>query len=379
MNILLITPGINKKFNDNYYAYKYIADQNNKVLAISNKENINKGGGLQKSPEYEEDGSLEIHRIFNSIKQQQSMYYRLQHKKRLRNLLSEFCPDVIFCEEISNLKFAIEMKKVFNTPIVLRTEFAFDIKSPYRNMGRFLKLFKNPITKDKIPIYLGSLIWNWAYFHSSAVISCYHEDLNKEPSINNIPFRYIPWPTHYPELKKIEKKEQGRVVFIGAFDAHKNLSELLITIPELIKNTPVNEFFIVGTGHDEIIINQLKTRYPDFIKHIPSLSRKECLELIKTSFFSYSPATRGGWGFIGDSWAMKTPIVVTHNHYGFNDSIDSIVTTPKEISERINSLYKDHNKYLNLIEGGYKRFSDNHSANAVGKSFLEVCNIALEK
>ena len=129
VNILLITPGINKKFNDNYYAYKYIADQNNKVLAISNKENINKGGGLQKSPEYEEDGSLEIHRIFNSIKQQQSMYYRLQHKKRLRNLLSEFCPDVIFCEEISNLKFAIEMKKVFNTPIVLRTEFAFDIKS----------------------------------------------------------------------------------------------------------------------------------------------------------------------------------------------------------------------------------------------------------
>ena len=72
MNILLITPGINKKFNDNYHAYKYIADMDNYVLAISNKENINKGGRLKKSPEYEEDGSLVIQRIFNTIRQQQS-------------------------------------------------------------------------------------------------------------------------------------------------------------------------------------------------------------------------------------------------------------------------------------------------------------------
>ena len=49
MKILLITPGINKKFNDNYHAYKYIADMDNYVLAISNKENINKGGRLKKA------------------------------------------------------------------------------------------------------------------------------------------------------------------------------------------------------------------------------------------------------------------------------------------------------------------------------------------
>ena len=50
MNICLITPGINKNFNDNYHAYKHIANMNNNVLAISNKENINKGGRLEESP-----------------------------------------------------------------------------------------------------------------------------------------------------------------------------------------------------------------------------------------------------------------------------------------------------------------------------------------
>ena len=71
MNILLITPGINKRFNDNYHAYSYIANNNNNVLAISNKESIAKGGGLRKDPEVEVevDGSLVMHRIFNSMRE----------------------------------------------------------------------------------------------------------------------------------------------------------------------------------------------------------------------------------------------------------------------------------------------------------------------
>ena len=102
MNILLITPGINKKFNDNYYAYKYIANINNNVLAISNKENINKGGKLEESPEFETDGTLVIHRIFKSIREQQSYIKRLSHMKKIETLVSDFTPDIIFCEEISN-------------------------------------------------------------------------------------------------------------------------------------------------------------------------------------------------------------------------------------------------------------------------------------
>ena len=373
MNILLITPGINKSFNDNYHAYKYIADVNNNILAISNKENINKGGRQKKSPEIDVDGSLDIHRIFDSMREQQSFFRRLAYKKKINGLVSKFRPDIIFCEEISNLRFALEIKNILEVPIVLRTEFAFDPNFPYRSLGRILKLFKNSLTGDHLPILLGKLIWNWAYARSDAVISCYYEDVINKTKVNNTPFYYIPWPTFYPNIKNNSRRVRNRAIFIGAFDPHKNLSELLITIPHILSQTHIKEFCIVGVGEDIEIIKQLRAKYPNHVTHYQSLSREDCLLLIRESFISYSPATRGGWGFIGDSWAMGTPVVVTHNHYGFLDDVDSVVTSKKKIVKRINSLYENKNEFDRLSKGGHKRFLKNHTSQAVGQKFLDIC------
>jgi len=377
MNILLITPGINKRFNDNYHAYRYIADNDNNVLAISNKESIAKGGRLRKDPEVEVDGSLAIHRIFNSMREQQSFFRRLPYKQKVKNLVSEFRPDVIFCEEISNLKFALEIKRAFRVPIVLRTEFAFDADYPYRSMGRLLQIFKNPLTGDRLASLVGGLIWGWAYANADAVISCYHEDAPKQPEVNNTPFFYVPWPSYYPNIEGEVTRARDRAVFIGAFEPHKNLNELLITIPKLLRKSPLKEFCVVGTGQDLGVIEQLKASYPESIRHIQSLSREECLKLIRDSFFSYSPATRGGWGFIGDSWAMGTPVVVTHNHYGFRDDVDSVVTSPEEIVNRVKSLYENEPEFERVGSGGHKRFLEHHTAEAVGSRFLEICTLAV--
>lgn len=379
MNILLITPGINKKFNDNYHAYKQIADNNNSVFAISNKENINKGGRLEIDPEKEVDGSLYVHRVFNSMREQQSFLRRLPFKKEIETLVSQFQPDVIFCEEISNMKFALELKRKFRVPIVLRTEFAYDASYPYRSMGRLLKFFKNPLTRNFFPILLGGLIWRWAYANADAVISCYFEDAKKQPEINNTPFYYIPWPTYYPDIDEAVTRKRGRAVFIGAFDPHKNLNELLSTIPKLLRESPLEEFCVVGTGQYFDVIEKLKTDYPNSIQHFESLSREDCLKLIRGSFFSYSPATRGGWGFIGDCWAMGTPVVVTHNHYEFRDNVDSVVTSPQEIVNRVNSLYENSLEYAEVRAGGHNRFLKHHTAEAVGSHFLEVCIKTIDK
>ena len=379
MNILLITPGINKRFNDNYHAYRYIADNDNNVLAISNKEATNKGGRLHKDPEFEVDGSLVIHRIFNSIREQQSFLRRLPYKQKIKNFVSEFRPDVIFCEEISNLRLALEIKREFKIPIVLRTEFAFDANYPYRSMGRLLQVFKNPLIGDRLAILVGGLIWRWAYANADAVISCYYEDAPKQPEVNNTPFYYVPWPSYIPNIEGEVTRVRDRAIFIGAFDSHKNMSELLSTIPQLLQKTPLKEFCVVGTGQDLSVIEQLKASYPDSILHFVSLSREECLKLIRDSFFSYSPATRGGWGFIGDSWAMGTPIVVTHNHYGFLDDFDSVVTSPEEIVNRVKSLYETETEFERVRVGGHKRFLENHTAEAVGSRFLEICTLAVKR
>lgn len=379
MNILLITPGITKTFNDNYHAYRSIADTDNNILAISNKESIAKGGGLQKDPEVEVDGSLVIHRIFNSTREQQSFFRRLPYKQKLKNLASEFRPDVIFCEEISNLRLALEIKRELGVPIILRTEFAFDADYPYRTMGRLLKIFKNPLTGDRLASLVGGLIWRWAYSRADSVISCFSEDALKQPKVNNTPFYYVPWPTFHPSIEGETKRRKDRAVFIGAFEAHKNLHELLVTIPELFLKTPLKEFCIVGSGSDLGVIEQLKASYPDSITHIQSLDREECLKLIRDSFFAYSPATRGGWGFIGDAWAMQTPIVVTHNHYGFCDNVDSVVTAPQDIVNRVKSLYENESEFERVQKGGFQRYVENHSAEAVGARFLEICLLTCTK
>ncbi len=379
MNILLITPGINKIYNDNYHAYKNIANNGNNILAFSNKENVAKGGNKQKYAEVEVDGSLVIHRIFKSIREQQSFVHRLLYKKKLNNLASEFRPNVIFCEEISNLRLAMQMKRELGVPIILRTEFAFDADNPYRSMGRLLKIFKNPLTGDRLASAVGGLIWRWAYSCADSVISCYYEDALKQPEVNNTPFYYVPWPTFHPSIEGPTERIKDRAVFIGAFEPHKNLDELLVTIPEILEKTPLQEFCIVGTGQDLGVIEQLKISYPDSITHIRSLSRKQCLKLIRDSFFAYSPATRGGWGFIGDSWAMQTPIIVTHNHYGFNDNIDSVVAAPQDIANRVKSLYENESEFERVRIGGFKRYAENHSAEAVGARFLEICILACTK
>lgn len=377
MNILLITPGINKKFNDNYYVYKDIVDSKNNILAISNKENINKGGPSEKSVDKEYDGTLFIERVFSTIREQQSYVRRRRHSKYIKALIAKFEPDVIFCEEISNLSLCLDVKKDHGIPIVLRTEFAFDRTNPYRNMGRILSFFKNPVTKDILPQILGGLIWRWAYSNVDAVISCYFGDKYKEPVMYGKPFYYVPWPTYHSNIDINSGKKIARGIFVGSFDTHKNISEFLETIPKLLENTPLDQFYIVGTGKDLHVVKKLAALYPEAITHYSSLPREECLKLIRASCFTYSPATSGGWGFIGDSWAMGTPLIVTHNHYDFHDRIDSVVTSPENISERVNSLLRNSTEYEQVRLGGLRRYSENHSTQAIASKFLRICSNVL--
>lgn len=344
------------------------------ILAISQRENINKGKGTEKSPEIEIDGNLAIYRPFDSLKKQKSILVNLLLYFKIKKAIKKFKPNVIFCEELGNMMLALKIKRDFKIPIVLRVEFAFEKNFPYRTMGRTLKFFKNRITGDYLSIFIGGAIWKLACKYSDAVISCYYGDF---PGNNNL--HYVPWPTSCPKIKGDSNRSSNRAVFIGSFDRHKNLGELEVTLPLLFQQTPLEEFWIVGLGEDADVVNRLKASFPNQIRHITSLTRGECLELIRDSFFSYSPAKRGGWGFIGDSWAMRTPVVVTHNHYEFHDGVDSIVTNPNKIVDRVNELYLDNQLFSKVSNGGYIRYAQNYTAESVGDKFHNICMSVLDK
>lgn len=373
MNILLLSHGINKKYNDNYYAYSYMCNLGDNILAITQRENINKGNRAEISSDFEEDGNLQIYRLFDTVKKQKSIISNILIYNKIKNIVSKFKPNIIFCEELGNMMLAIKLKNEFNIPIVLRAEFLFDRNHPYRTMGRTLKFFKNRFTGDYLSTTIGHSIWNLACNYSAAVITCYFGDAAKFDNLKNNYYHYVPWATSSPKINYSNNKVKDRAIFIGSFDRHKNLKELEKTLPLLFEFTPLKEFWIVGEGDDLDVVSNLKALYPEKIRHIKSLSRNECLELIRDSYFTYSPATRGGWGFIGDSWAMKTPVLVTHNHYDFRDGIDSIVANPGEIVEKVNELYRDNTLYDKILNAAFTRYTENYTAESVGQKYHNIC------
>jgi glycosyltransferase involved in cell wall biosynthesis len=378
MKILLLTPGINKKTNDNYHAYKYIAENGHMILAISNVENILKGAEAEFSPEAEHDRNISIYRVFETLKEQRTCYLAMRKYGVIKNIVKKFNPDIIFCENSINMPLAVKLKKDFHIPIVLRLEFLFDWDNPCDIIGH-QKFIKNKITGDIFGKIAGFLFWKWLCHHSDGIISHYPGDQKKVVELlrRGKQAVYIPWPGKEPVFKEKTIRHQDRAIFIGSFDVHKNFNEFKKVLPELFSKTPVKEFYFVGSGHYLYIVDELRRLFPHKIKHISTMSREDCLKLISSCYFCYSPAVSGGWGFIGDAWAMKTPFVAACNHYNFNDGIDSIVADADAITGRVNSLYNDRGFYEKIAAGGYERFKNNHSAEKAGQKYLDVCFKAL--
>ena len=110
MNILLLSPSMSKKFNDNYYAYLHMCNLGNNILVITQRQDINKSGNTELCLEYEIDGNFTIHRLFNSLRDQKSLFKNLVMYSKIKNILFKFQPDIIFCEELTNSPLAIKIK-----------------------------------------------------------------------------------------------------------------------------------------------------------------------------------------------------------------------------------------------------------------------------
>jgi glycosyltransferase involved in cell wall biosynthesis len=169
-----------------------------------------------------------------------------------------------------------------------------------------------------------------------------------------------------------------RIIFIGALNEHKRIESFYRTIPLIFARTPIEEFWIVGSGKDYSVIQALEAQYPGKITHIPFLERDRCLALMSESLFGYTPAMWGSWGFIGDCWAVGTPVIVTSNHYNFNDDVDAIVATDDEIVSRLNELIQKPAAYQRIAENARKRFLADHSAIGISAKFIEVCRCVLQ-
>jgi hypothetical protein len=113
---------------------------------------------------------------------------------------------------------------------------------------------------------------------------------------------------------------------------------------------------VVGPGPHVPIIRRLQDITNGKIRHIQELPRFKALKLIASSYYAYTPVKKGGWGFIGDCWSMKTPIIMTHNEeeYVVNGSNALVSRSDDSLIENINKIYKDQRLYSRLQNNGHK-------------------------
>ena len=365
MRVLCIYPGMDIRVNDNAYALTYMKEMGTDLAVICSRMSGLKSA--EKRSRFEEMEGIPVHRIYEDFREQSS--FPVTRYDQVYRIARQFEPDIIFCSQQLNMPIANKLKADLGVPIVLLVEYACD---PTRLLNRRWYLGLRPLARPVASIY-----WQWLCKHSRAIITSFVGDKSHLGflSRHGTPVYYIPWCNHIPKeiVAAGEEKDVHRGVYVGSLSKWKNTGEFLVTLPRILERTPVKEFVVVGPGPGVEVIRKLKGRYGERIRHLPSLPRVEALRLIQSSFFAYTPVRGGGWGFIGDSWGVGTPLVVTHNEYGFRHRVDSLVASRlDDIDLFVNELYENSQLYRRLAEEGFERAMREHSAKAVGDKLRMV-------
>jgi hypothetical protein len=108
------------------------------------------------------------------------------------------------------------------------------------------------------------------------------------------------------------------------------------------------------------------------VKYIQELPRVEALRLIASSYYAYTPVARGGWGFIGDCWSVRTPITMTHNDNYVTNEVNAMVAEDYDsLIQNINRLYDEPELYKRLQTKGNEE-SEIRSAELVGDKLYQI-------
>ena len=216
-----------------------------------------------------------------------------------------------------------------------------------------------------------------------ALMVVYHGDIDLFDKFKkwDIPIFYSPWCNHI-ELDKLDcsavrNKDIG--IHMGGLEKFKNAQELLKTIPVILDKTPTKKFIVVGPGYYAGSIKDLVEKSGGRLEYIESVTRDKALQLLSKAFYAYTPAIDAGAGFIGDSWATRTPLVATHRVGGLlkNNEDALVAANVKDISNIINRLYEDDKLYQKLQNKGFHRYESDHAKDAVGQHYLNIFKTVL--
>jgi glycosyltransferase involved in cell wall biosynthesis len=357
---------MSKQVNDNAHMLIRLHEKGARLVIVTGKSMGLKGKG--NLPTYEDMDGIQIHRLYENP--QEMFLFPEKRLNRILEIAKDLEPDLIFCDQELNMRLAVLIQKSLKKPIVLMVEDAGRIFA-----GEFYNSSKTRIAMFLFGIPSGPKFWSWLCEKANVLITCNPRDQQNLGllSKHNKPVFYLPWPSYIPnDLECGSTRENGVGIYIGSLYPFKNTQEFEKTLPLILEKSKTKKFVVVGPGPQASIIRKLEARYGEAISYVNHLPRTEALRLISNSFYAYSPVKIGGWGFIGDCWSMKTPIVMTHNDDYVINNVNALVAGDEnDLVENINRLYEDTNLYQKLQTNGYAEY-EKRKADVVGDKLFNI-------
>jgi len=332
-------------------------------------------GNYAKLPAFECSDNFPIYRLFNNFKNFNEMgIFPLRKMKNILSIANGLEPDLILCHLAENMPLALKLQNYLKVPIILHVEIASSL-AKRKFVGNWQTRFLRVLLGEEIR---GYSYWSWLCEKADVVITSEPKDRRLLNSLKNgKTLYYLPWPAQIPlDCKLPAEKSRYRAIYAGTLLPNKNTQVFEWIIPSILKNTPTKEFWIIGTGSHEHIIRKLKAQFGSAIVHIPSLPRCEILKLIASSFYAFTPVKEGGWGFLGDCWGAKTPLLMFNNIFVEKKLDLCVAESEKDLIQKINQLYQDKTFYEQMQNIGYELY-DMRSSSSVGDKLFSILKSSL--
>ena len=372
MRILAFYPALNPAVNDIAGALRYLAGRGHRVLVVAARRNASKS--THDWAAREEGAGLTILRPFHSFP---AMVLRpATGLAQIRDLIAAFDPQVALCSHEGAVRAGLALQATTGRPLplVVVTEYASRLAA--RGYGGLLANLLLP----PLGVPRGRRCWPWLGRHTAAIITCHPGDRVHLPGLSagGAPVVHVPWCNQLPpDIALAPVRDPGLAVYVGAFSRRKGTGRLADLLPALLRQTPTRRVVLVGEGRTGVV-RQLARAFGHRIIHRPGLPRRDVLALLSRAAYGISPTRCGGWGFIGDCWAVGTPVVVLASDYDLADGVDALVGGDIDgVVSRVQALYAHPGLARQLAAAGYRRYHRWHSAAAVGRRYEAVLAAAL--
>jgi len=375
VRVLCIFPAMSKTYNDNAYLLEYLGNNGNQMCVVAGRAIGLKGRGMLAAEE-NMNGVL-ILRLYRNL--MHAFFFPYSHLAALLRITRQFKPDLLYCCQEMDMRIASLIRRFYRVPIVLQVEDAGRIASGESNSS-----LKYRVAFAAVGLPSGRNYWKWLVKRAQCIITHHPRDQGKlsELGSRDTPCYFVPWCSQIPSDYHARPKVAGRGIYCGSLYDFKNTLEFEVTIPMLLDQTRTKEFVIVGGGAPRhvALVRRLQKKYRERIRFEPNgLPRSKALELISSSDYGYTPARKGGWGFILDCWAVGTPLVMTHNDGYVTPMSNALVSNSiSDLPSTVELLYTDNMLRQELRQKGFESFRE-HSPEEVGPRILSIFEETLRR